>query len=581
MNTPQKDTSQTAPELESPKNKWVLLGLAIFCLLIFSITGPMTTVFRNMMNGGPPEMARMDLPSGPAVITLEEYRLASNFMQWDSRIFGGPRSSNEEQVLAMAAKRKLVDDLEIVVDDSRLADFLSMQMQQLRQAEYANIWRGLGFRSALEYEGVLRELLRVRTLGSLLASGVNPGPEETLAQWSKDFSEVRYQWVSFATSEFEKEAAELHPEQEALAAFYENDLDFQQRSQLENEESVAFETLLLSQDSLGTDSVKAWAPSEEPSEEALQAFYDFRRFTLYHRDDTDEKIEENPTLTREELGDQLSKDYRLNRAALELRSALGEAESNEGFSLVDFATEKGVELIRFEEAVPSSEIPKLERVGSAGLRDLAFAELGKWLGEPLLQDGVAVLARPFEQNARAMPELAEVQESVVDFWREKEQARLAREAAEAFVAAVPLAEGALEGDPITQSAEEFAAAVAAAGRVVRVQDWICRRMRMVNDPRWDSEEKVRPWLRNMVGAQAEELLDGEILEPLENAREGIFVVAQLLEQREADSEKMWPGEVDYARRTARQEATRRFWDEGLSYEGLARAYNIEKINSEN
>ncbi|MDP7245450.1 MAG: hypothetical protein QF389_02580, partial [Planctomycetota bacterium] len=72
MNTPNKDTSPSTQEPEAPKNKWVLLGLAIFCLLIFSISQPMTTVFRNMMNGGPPEMARMELPGGPAVITLEE-----------------------------------------------------------------------------------------------------------------------------------------------------------------------------------------------------------------------------------------------------------------------------------------------------------------------------------------------------------------------------------------------------------------------------------------------------------------------------------------------------------------------------
>ena len=104
---------------------------------------------------------------------------------------------------------------------------------------------------------------------------------------------------------------------------------------------------------------------------------------------------------------------------------------------------------------------------------------------------------------------------------------------------------------------------------------------MVTDPHWEADEKVRPWIRNMVGAKAEELLDGEVLEPIENAREGAYVVVQLLGQRDANREKMWPGELDYARRTARQEALRRFWDEGLSYEGLARAYKIEKVSNEN
>ena len=75
MSNPKNDPTPTStPPSEgggNSKNRWVLLGLAIFCLVIFSITGPMTAVLTQMMEGDPTLMSRLELPSGAAEISLE------------------------------------------------------------------------------------------------------------------------------------------------------------------------------------------------------------------------------------------------------------------------------------------------------------------------------------------------------------------------------------------------------------------------------------------------------------------------------------------------------------------------------
>ena len=575
MSNPKNDPTPTStPPSEgggNPKNRLVLLGLAIFCLVIFSITGPMTAVLTKMMQGDPPLMARLELPSGAAEISLEEYRSARNYLSWSNRLMGVQTSPNTEEVLAYATKRMLAAEYSVAVSDAELAQFLQMQMRIFQAAKYQDIWRRMGFPSALQYEALVRELLKVSTLERLLASTAMPSESELLAQWAKDYGEMKLEYVVFTSEDFIDAAAALEPSEEELAEFYDTGLSYNQRAGLMNEEAVAFEALIISEAALGTEAVKAWNPQEEPSDEALQGFYDFRRFILYQRSADDPQIEIELTLSREELGDRLKRDFLLNRAALAL---LNEATSTE--DLAAFATSKGVEMVVEAEPIPASQLPDLPRIGSSVLRQMAFSELNTFLNEPIILDGMALLARPSIQLSRAMPELTEVRESVVDYWRESRQQVLAKEAADAFVAAIPREEGALEGDPVSMQSADFSAAVAASGGELVTMDWVSRRVRPVSDPKWTSQDTLRPWLRNQVGSLLDDYVVNEVIGTLENPRDGASVVVLLAGRKDADTTRIWPGEIENARRTARSTAQRMFFDEQLSYEGLARAFKIEK-----
>ena len=66
----------------SPLKRWVISGVAVFCLLIFSVTGPMSDVITNWFGGGPPVAATMELPSGMVDITYLDTERGTRLRGW-------------------------------------------------------------------------------------------------------------------------------------------------------------------------------------------------------------------------------------------------------------------------------------------------------------------------------------------------------------------------------------------------------------------------------------------------------------------------------------------------------------------
>jgi hypothetical protein len=52
------------PQPMSRRRRLFLIGVAIFCLVIFSVTGPMMSAFDKAFGGGPAVAATAELPSG-------------------------------------------------------------------------------------------------------------------------------------------------------------------------------------------------------------------------------------------------------------------------------------------------------------------------------------------------------------------------------------------------------------------------------------------------------------------------------------------------------------------------------------
>ena len=73
----------------SAMKRWGLILVAIFCLVIFSVTPQMTQMFGNLFSGGPQAQATMLLPDGStAAITLPDYQAARRSLTWEARFFG-------------------------------------------------------------------------------------------------------------------------------------------------------------------------------------------------------------------------------------------------------------------------------------------------------------------------------------------------------------------------------------------------------------------------------------------------------------------------------------------------------------
>lgn len=568
-------------ESMSPMRRMTIIVIAVFCLLIFSVTGPMSDVITGWFTGGPQVRATMELPSGKAEIDLDDYRRASSLKDWGERFLGQnyfPLEDDESGTLAYAALMKLAEEMALVVTNTQLRMVMTGMAGNATADQYTQMYRNMGFRTAAQFESQVRSCLQVEAAINLLRNGVAASESEIVEAWAEQFEEMDIQYIVYHPSAFAEAAGELEPGEEDLQAFFDNDLSGEQRSELQIEQAVAFDAVILSTEALETEAVQAWFQPEEPSPESLDGFYNSNKFLLYKRPEPEEGAEQDPDaepfLAVEELGDRLRQDFLLHKAISTLALELPQAED-----AVTFAAEKGAEYLKQEEMVVYSGLNEIERIGHNNLRRLFNAEMNLWVQTPVQLEGLVYLARPTERRDLAMPELADVRDEVVTMWQEGQRVVLAQEAADAFVEAMPRDEDHVEGDPVLMTSEAFQAAAATAGQSVEQMGWISRSMRRTVDPVWPTDAVVLRRLRAMIGTQLDELVDTQIYGPEDYGKDGI-VIGHLKGRRAADSEQMWPGERAQAERFAQQTAFSRFQTDVLSFEGLSRMYGLTKVEIE-
>lgn len=563
------------PQPMSRRRRLFLIGVAIFCLVIFSVTGPMMSAFDKAFGGGPAVAATAELPSGKIEFTSEDLARAANMMQWEERLLGQiGRGGETEDELVYALMRALADDIGLTVPDTVLLGQIRNMVPDASQ--YPQLVRNLGFTSAQQFELLLRDVLRVPTLESMLASSQVPTDEDVLKMFRERYQEMQLEYVVWYASDFEAAAQALEPTEEELQTFYDEGLTFTQRRDLENEEAVAFEALLITKDALQTETVKNWLAEEEPTEEMLDSFYSFNRRMLYTRPEPEEGTEQDPELgeflSREELGDRVREDWSLQRAAQMLQG-----DAAESGDLEALAAERGVEALKFDEPVPASQLAELPRIGAVGLGQLLRVDEGVFLASPVMGNGVAVLARAIKQQPREMPPLVDIRESVMDYWREGRLPELATEAADSMIAEFPQPE--VEGDAIEVEADAFATASTDAGLEIGTLGWISRNRRSGEDPVWDADDNVSDWLRSQVNRGLDDAVENQILGPFENSfvEDPFVVVARLVGTREPSTERIWPAELTSIRQTLAYQGSVTFREDQLSFEAMAQHYKLSRV----
>jgi hypothetical protein len=568
------DDEDFGPKPMSRRRRLFLIGVAIFCLLIFSVTDAMISFFGNAFGAGPAVVATAELPEGKVEFTAEDTARAAQMMEWEQRFFPMVgRGESEEDELVYALLRELADDLGLVVPDAMVRDAVLGIVGG--PENYQAFLRAQRFPSALSFELLIRDVLRVPLLEQMLASSQVPTDEDVLVEFKDRYEEFQLEYVVWNASDFATAAEALEPTEEELQTFYDEGLSFTQRRDLENEEAVAFEVVLVTADTLATEAVQAWLPTDEPSEETLDSFYEFNRRFLYERPLPEEGSEQDPELgpylSREELGDRVQNDWRLQRAALALQGDAAEADD-----LAAFAAEKGVEHIAYTDPVPSSQLPELPRIGSDRLAQLLRVDDGVFLANPVLGDGFALLAKATAQTPRELPPLEEIRESVLDYWREGQLEVLALEAADAMVAGFPQPE--VEGDAIVVEAEGFATAATDTGLETGTLGWISRMRRPSVDPVWGEDDNVSDWLRTQVGRELDDAVESQILGPYENTfvEDPFVVVARLVGTREPSTEQIWPAELASIRSLLAFQGSQTFRADQLSFEAMAQHYSLTR-----
>ncbi|NQU48528.1 MAG: peptidyl-prolyl cis-trans isomerase [Planctomycetes bacterium] len=569
------DDELKPPEM-STRKRIMLIGVAIFCLVIFSVTGPMMMAFDSLFLGGPAAVATAQLPSGEVSLTQEDLFYAARLLESEKDMLSPGLHDHDDPNtrIAYALLRKLADDIDLVVHPSILRGYIQSMIQSRGFPDYKSFLAYYRYPTAVQFESHLADMMRVPLLEGMLSNSQLPEKDDILGEFKKRYQEFQAQYLIWNADDFAAATMALDPTEEELTEFFDNGLNFTQRQDLQLEETVTFDVLLLSADALQTDVVAAWAPQEEPSEEELGSFYDFNKRFLYMRP-IPEELEDpapEPFLSREELGDDLKRDFILQRAILTLVAEAGEAED-----LQAFADSKGLEWIQQTDPVTRTQLLDLPRIGTDQLNQLFRFELNQWLGRAILNDGVAFLARPIARTEATLPPLEEVKDSVVDYWRESQQPVLARRAAEDFQAKFPAPE--VEGDAIIVDADGFTAAAAEFEMDIYPMDWISKTRRPATDPIWPADDKISPWLRGQVGRTLEDYEAGQLIGPLEYTlpTEKYIVMVRLIDVRDPDENKIWPNELNSLRFSAYNTASRKFQEEQLSFNGLVTLYDLKVV----
>lgn len=566
------DDAPIRPDRMSHGRRLLLMGIAIFCLLIFSVTGPMAdTLGRWLFSGGSQVYATMRLPDGSRhEISIQDYNEALTIQQFRTRLFRANEDVSEERTLYWAAVDALADAYELVVSPAEILAFVEPVVRG-SQANYEAFYRSLGYRHAQPFEAMLARLLRLSKMEDLLAAAAVVSEDEVIAEWQDLYREIRFSYAVWSAAEFAEAAAELQPSEEDLAAFFPDKLDPVQRLEVEREEAVSVSLLVVDAEAAGSEGVQRLIGSDfEPSQAALEEFYNSRSLSLYRRQDP--APDQSAVLSLEEVGDRLLRDFRIHTALKQAYlSLVGGADP------VAFAAEHGLRVQDFAEPLPLSGIEDLPEFGSFQLRAAFSGTPGTWMDNPvLLPSGLGYLMKPLEVRKREMPPLEEVREKVVGFWRLGEQQRLAREAAEEFIASLPKSEDWVEGDPPVTAEEAFAQALDAERRARHSFEWLPRTPRPTSDPLEVLESGQIRRVRSVLSARLDDLVDGQVVGPEDFGADGV-IVAHLSGRRAPDPAAIWPAETVRARALAGQKVAQSFRADQLSFEGFAKAWELTKV----
>ncbi|HIA38399.1 MAG TPA: hypothetical protein EYN86_02650, partial [Planctomycetes bacterium] len=193
MRSDENNLTTEAEKMSSIK-RWSLIGIAVFCLLIFTVTGPMTDVLTKAFSAGPPVEATVEMPSGTVDITLNDYRIAASQKKWSEQTLGRRLYNDDstESVLAYATLIKLANEMKIQIADAQLQELLVGFASQGRDA-YRNFYRSQGFASALQFESQVRQSLRVSAVVELLSTAAVPAEQDILDVWAESYQEMSVQ----------------------------------------------------------------------------------------------------------------------------------------------------------------------------------------------------------------------------------------------------------------------------------------------------------------------------------------------------------------------------------------------------
>lgn len=537
---------------QSTTQKVVLIGIAVFALLIFTVTDDMIQSARRLFQGqrAEDEYPSFALASGDRVIvdpdTLRSYAGLLG-------LFGG--RPTQEDLYQFIMTYRLALESGIHVTESELSEFVSDPMWGLKTPEDYRVFiqsRGIRMR---DWEEALRRHLVVEHYTRAFTDALGtPSPDQLLEAFGEQAEEFRVAAVAIALESHSPD----DPGDEVLSAAW-DELDVESRAlRYPSPEMAALEAWIVDPAAAPTDAFaammiepdEAWAPSED---DITNFFADVRAV----RFDAEEDGAVAPEL--HEVREAVEHEFRLRRAMERIRTDAAADGIEDGAA---FAASYGLVHLPGGDPRNQSDLSTDPQIGTGRLALRAFAtETGSFSSMVEAVPAGYVIYRVTDHvDAGAMP-FSEARADFLESWQ-AEQGRTAAEAAATALFEAAGGEGGLAG------------AAEAAGLTTEAYEWIS--LDAQRDPYYvNMEDGLERWTRGNLAALAA-MEDGAVgvADAVFDPAARRWVVMESLERRKPTVDDMRPLDRQNALRTAIGKAQQAVFDDMLSYDALARLHDL-------
>ncbi|HET6204339.1 MAG TPA: hypothetical protein VFI25_16220 [Planctomycetota bacterium] len=554
----------------------ILIGVTVFVLLTFSITGTMLLAFHKAEDLG---IASFRLPSGKTFVvdrpTYQDYAYGCE-LTLGLLPFVRTRLV-EADVYRFLLLHRLALESGLDVSKESIAEYLraGMGFYFRTRDEYDRFLRRYRIRAPVYEEYVRRFLVVDRYLSFAGSAYAIPGPEDVEAAWRKEHARFTLEVVSFSSDAQAEESKRLLASDADLEA-WRDALPPDRKKRYERDARTSFE---------GAAAAKADLAKPHPgpladalagiafAEEEIVQRYDATKRARYRKPAPSPASEPASTqpasapaeefLPIEEVRDRVLAEL---RAAKLFEKVAREAGSEGAAPFAEVARKFGLETL-VQSSVTPKELEALPRFSDPVARiSIQTGPVGQVLPGPFFSEESAYMVRIVGREEAGQPRVSEIRDRLLEDWRKAKALEAAEKAAKAFKESV---EGRKEPDAF---ALEAAAKGLPPARIGPVPLYARRLPEYAKLP-----EGAQKFLEGAPHLYAE-VETGKLAGPFRQdlgEDKGTFHVVRVAERTEPDPSGMRAFEYRSAWESARRDRVEEFYEKVASFDALKEKFAFQ------
>ena len=594
----------------------VMIGVAVFGLIVFTITGAVTATFaRNPMKGTD---VRVTMPSGKEVKLSDEERVnAANAVtlffdisRQDSLLrfafsnqlqslvpklfqfqtvgigerFGEKPAKGRDEVLSTMLVGALGRDKGIDVSPMEISEWVSNGFTSKDQ--YAAVCQFYRI-TPMSFEAALKEALLVkRTFEIALAETPVPTGDEIVKEWCSRNERFVFEVAAFKAADRKKAIESAAVADADLQKFFDELPPVQKERYRVPAQYVLDGLAVTDPGAKQNDAFEALIAAADVQDQDARSYYQIARIERFAKPASAPApgAETQPSsapaslptyLAFDEVKDRAMRETRVARALEKVSKEAQEQKDAPGFDLKTFGEKYGLTYFSTGEPRPSMELGKVPTFGTPSLGvSLADLKEGTFLAGYRAAPGAIEIARVVKKAEAHMPDAASIRDKLQPEYVDKKAAEKAFDDAKTFQLAVTAATGD-DRFATTAKAQSVETSTLPALAKSRRED-----SDFFGEPS-DTPAHFLATLRGMDGrmpgmpADPFELKKGDVSPPLKDDASKVVYVVRVVERVEPTQKDMGPADYLGSRDTILRELRLKKCREMLSGESLSKSLKLK------